>query len=202
MKPASFLIALVLAATAAHGSEIDRAAAAMAGTEAVFTQRFTPKGFKNSQIESGSVVFGELPKMRWTYNRPEEKLFVFDGSHSWFYIPSDKQVTVATVDDQSKSELPFLLIGDRAARDRLFAVNESNRGAAVVVTLQPRAASATIRNVTLTITPATHLIQQLEYADREGNRTVFDFSGYHRHAAPPELFHFTPPAGVEVVTVP
>ena len=59
--------------------EIDRAAAAVAGKEASFTQRFTPKGFKNAQVESGSVIFGRMPMMRWSYTTPEEKLFVFDG---------------------------------------------------------------------------------------------------------------------------
>lgn len=202
MRFTSLFLASLFLGPLAHAAEIDHAASAMAGMEASFTQRFTPKGFKSSQVESGSVIFGELPKMRWSYSRPEEKLFVFDGTHSWFYVPSDKQVTVGTIDDQRKSELPFLLIGDPAARDRLFAVNESNRSGATVVTLQPRTASALIRNVVLTIDPGTHLIQQLEYADREGNRTVFEFSGYHRRAASPELFHFTPPPGVEVVTAP
>ena len=46
---------LLLAALNAQASEIDNAAAAMAGTEAAFTQRFTPKGFTNSQVESGSL---------------------------------------------------------------------------------------------------------------------------------------------------
>lgn len=201
MRFTFLLIPLVLAATV-QAAEIDRAAAAMAGTEAAFTQRFTPKGFKNSQVEGGSVIFGELPKMRWTYNRPEEKLFVFDGSHSWFYVPADKQVTIGTIDDQRRSELPFLLIGDAAARERLFAVTESSRGGSVVVTLQPRASGTAIRGTTLTVNAATHLIEQLEYADREGNRTVFEFSGYHRRAVSPDLFHFTPPPGVEVVTAP
>jgi outer membrane lipoprotein carrier protein len=195
-------LALVLAATVSQASEIDRAAAAMAGTEASFTQRFTPKGFTNSQVESGSVIFGALPMMRWTYTKPEEKVFVFDGNQSWFYVAADKQVTVATIDDRRRSELPFLLIGDPAARDRLFAVNESARGGSVVVSLQPRSASSAIRNVTLTIAPGTHLIQQLQYSDREGNRTVFDFSGFHRRAASPDLFRFTPPPGVEVVSAP
>jgi len=137
--------------------------------------------------------------MRWTYTKPEEKVFVFDGTNSWFYVAADKQVTVATIDDRRRSELPFLLIGDPAARERLFAVNEATRGGSIAVTLQPRSASGAIRNVTLTISPATHLIQQLEYADREGNRTIFDFSDYRRRAASPELFRFTPPAGVQVV---
>ena len=194
-----FAVALTAFALSAQVAEIDNAAAAMAGMEASFTQRFTPKGFTNSQVESGSVIFGALPMMRWTYSKPEEKVFVFDGSKSSFYVAADKQVIVATLDDRRKSELPFLLIGDPAARERLFVVKESRSGANTVVSLQPRDASATIRNITLTIAPS-HLIQQLQYSDREGNRTVFDFSGFRRRALSPDLFRFTPPPGVEVVS--
>src|SRR5437763_17148236 len=109
MKITSLVLSLILVASAAGAAELDRAAAALAGTEAQFTQRFTPKGFKNSQIDSGSVVFGTLPMMRWTYSRPEQKIFVFDGSHSWFYLPAEKQVTMTTIDEQRRSELPFLV---------------------------------------------------------------------------------------------
>jgi outer membrane lipoprotein carrier protein len=199
-KPLLIIIALVLATSVAYATEIDNAAAAMAGMEASFTQRFTPKGFTNSQVESGSVIFGTLPMMRWTYAKPEEKVFVFDGSKSSFYVAADKQVTVATIDDRRKSELPFLLIGDPNARERLFVVKESRSGRSTVVSLQPRDASATIRNITLTIAPNTHLIQQLQYSDREGNRTLFDFSGFRRRTLSPDLFRFTPPPGVQVVS--
>src|SRR5207245_9077258 len=199
MRTLSFFLILFLSAVAASASEIDNAAAAVTGTEASFTQRFTPKGFTRSQVESGSVIFGTLPMMRWTYTKPEEKVFVFDGTNSWFYVPADKQVTVTSIDDRRRSELPFLLIGDPAARERLFVVKESNRGRSVIVSLQPRDASSAIRSLTLTIAPNTHLIQQLDYSDREGNRTVFDFSGYQRRAVSADLFHFTPPAGVQVV---
>jgi len=192
MRTLSFVLILFLSAVAASASEIDNAAAAVTGTEASFTQRFTPKGFTRSQVESGSVIFGTLPMMRWTYTKPEEKVFVFDGTNSWFYVAADKQVTVASIDDRRRSELPFLLIGDPAARERLFEVRESGN----VITLQPKTASSAIRNVRLTIAPNT---QQLEYSDREGNRTVFDFSGYQRRAVTPDLFRFTPPAGVQVV---
>src|SRR5437016_7139448 len=132
-----------------HAAELDRAAAALAGTEASFTQRFTPKGFKTAQVESGTVIFGTLPMMRWSYASPEDKLFVFDGEHSWFYVPADKQVTKTTLDPQRRSELPFLLIGDPAARDRNFVVSEKGN----VITLQPRSASAMIRSVTVTVAP-------------------------------------------------
>lgn len=201
MKNAFALTAVLVFATtlAAAPLELDRATAAMSGMEASFTHRFTAKGFKNSQVENGSVVFGKLPAMRWSYNSPEQKLFVFDGSNSWFYVPSDKQVTVARVDDSKKRELPFLLLGDTGARDKYFSVKEQKRGNAVVTTLQSRIPTALVKSVTVTIAPSTHLIQRIEYADRDGNRTSFDFSGYHRRAASADTFRFAPPAGVQVI---
>ena len=79
MKIINLLIALVFILPAANAAELDRAAAALSGTQAQFTQRFTPKGFKSSQTDSGVVVFGTVPMMRWSYAKPEEKVFVFDG---------------------------------------------------------------------------------------------------------------------------
>lgn len=200
MKPTVFLVICALAASvSAAPSELDRAAAAMSGMEASFTHRFTAKGFKTSQVESGSVVFGTLPKMRWSYSTPEKKVFVFDGANSWFYVPADRQVTQGRVSDARKRELPFLLLGDPAARDKHFVVKQQTRGGNIVTTLNPRDAKALVRAVSVTINPTTHLIQRIEYTDREGNRTSFDFSGYHRRAASADTFTFTPPAGVQVI---
>lgn len=196
------LTVVLLAATtllAQKPTELDRAATAMAGQEAAFTHRFTPKGFKTSQVERGTVLFGKLPSMRWSYSSPEEKLFVFDGSQSWFYVPGDRQVTVARITEARKRELPFLLLGDPAARGRAFTVSEQRRGNAVVTTLKPRAASSLVKTVTVTIAASTHMIQSIDYTDREGNRTTFAFSGYHPRAASAAAFRFVPPAGVQVV---
>lgn len=200
-RNALVLLSALLLATALQAApiELDRAAQAMSGMEANFTHRFTARGFKTSQVESGSVVFGPLPKMRWSYTSPEQKLFVFDGTSSWFYVPADKQVTHGRVSDARKRELPFLLLGDPAARDRHFVVKQQTRNGRVVTTLNPRDPKSVVRSVTVTINPATHLIQSIEYTDREGNRTAFTFSGYHRRAASADTFTFNPPAGVQVV---
>jgi outer membrane lipoprotein carrier protein len=199
MKATPLILLSILLAGGAFAAELDQAAAAVAGSEASFTQHFTPKGFSTSTPESGSVVFGPLPMMRWSYASPEEKLFVFDGHRSWFYVPADKQVTVADVDDTRRAELPFLLIGDPGSRARLFNVTETTRGTSIVTTLQPKSDTAQIRSVVITTAAATHAIERIEYTDREGNRTSFDFSGFHRRPTPAELFHFTAPAGVQVV---
>ena len=192
------LFALTIPA-AAQQAAIDRTAAAMTGMEAKFTHKFTPKGFKTSQIERGSVVFGRLPMMRWSYTAPEEKTFVFDGQRSWFYVPADRQVTVAELDDRRKSELPFLLIGDPAARSRHFDVKEQKRGTKTSTTLQPRSAASAIRTATIVTDARSNLIESIEYTDRDGNRTSFAFSGYHRARGGESAFRFTPPPGVQVV---
>src|SRR5688572_5099873 len=182
MKLSVLFSVLVLATSlgAAAQTELDRAATAMSGMEASFTHRFTAKGFKTSQVESGSVIFGSLPRMRWSYSTPEKKVFVFDGTNSWFYVPADRQVTQGRVTDARKREVPFLLLGDAAARDKHFVVKQQNRGKNVVATLQPRDKNALVRTVTVTIAPSTHLIQRIDYTDRDGNATSFEFSGYHR----------------------
>jgi outer membrane lipoprotein carrier protein len=201
LRTLGIILALALPAlqSTAAPTELDRAAAAMSGMEASFTHRFTAKGFKTSQVESGSVVFGTLPSMRWTYSTPEQKLFVFDGTNSWFYVPADKQVMVGRVTDARKRELPFLLLGDPEARDRHFIVKQQKRDGRIVATLQPRNEAAAIRTVTVTISPSNHLIQRIDYTDRDGNQTSFQFSGYHRRAASADTFTFAPPAGVQVI---
>jgi outer membrane lipoprotein carrier protein len=199
LKTILSLLLVVFLVPAAQAAEIDAAAAAVAGKEAQFTHRFTPKGFKTSQVESGSVIFGKLPMMRWSYARPEQKLFVFDGNRSWFYVPADRQVTVGELDDRRRAELPFLFLGDRTARDKHFVVSEQRKGNRVVTTLQPRSGAGTIRTVTVTINPQSHLIESVQYADRAGNQTSFAFSGYHPVRTTTETFRFAPPAGVQVV---
>ena len=200
MKTTLITIALFsVSLAAAPQAEIDRSAAAVANMEAQFAHSFTPKGFTKPQVENGSVIFGRLPMMRWTYIRPEQKTFVFDGNRSWFYLPSDKQVTVADIDDQRKRELPFLLVGDPGARDRYFSVREQRRGGAIVSALQPRDASGLVRSVTVTSNASTHLIDSIDYTDRDGNRTSFRFSGYHPARVSADTFSFSAPPGVQVV---
>lgn len=200
MKLTALVLSAFLAASLfAAPAEIDLAAAAVAGKEASFTQRFTPKGFKTAQVESGLVTFGKLPQMRWAYDSPEQKLFVFDGTQSWFYVPADRQVTVSRLDESSKRELPFLVLSDPAARERDFVVREERKGAFTVTTLRPRERASVIREIVVTTNAADHLITGVEYGDREGNRTAFDLAGYHPRNAAADAFRFTPPAGTQVV---
>ena len=199
MKNILVLSLFITTAAFAQTAEIDRAASAVSGMEARFTHSFTPKGFKNAQVESGSVIFGKMPMMRWSYSTPEKKLFVFDGARSWFYVPDDRQVTIADIDDRRRAELPFLFLGNPAARDRHFVVQEKARGSKITTTLQARSQAAIVRSVNVVSDAATHRIESISYSDRDGNRTVFSFSGYHPARTGADTFQFSAPAGVQVI---
>ncbi|HSP34138.1 MAG TPA: outer membrane lipoprotein chaperone LolA [Thermoanaerobaculia bacterium] len=190
---------LVLSLAAAPQSELDRAAAATAGMEADFTHSFKPKGFTRPQNEHGAVIFGKLPAMRWTYTSPESKTFVFDGAQSWFYVPSDKQVIVTTITDQTRSELPFLALGDAATREKYFTISEQGHGATNMVSLTQKRPVSLIHTVNIETDAVTHRINSIDYTDRDGNKTVFVFSKYRPAKIDGGTFTFAAPQGVQVV---
>lgn len=201
MRRASQLIFVlsILVAVPAAAATVDDAVRAIGGLEADFVQKFTPKGFKNPQIERGRVVFGRLPQMRWTYTHPEAKTFVFDGDTSWLYTPADRQAFRNRLSAADKAELPFLVLSNGDALARAYVVSEKRGPDTVTVALKPKAANPVLREIILTTGAGDRRLKRLEYADRQGNRTVFEFSNYRKAATDAATFAFKPPAGVEVV---
>lgn len=195
-------LAVFLVATSgfsAAGDAIRHSLRSLDGTEAQFTQKFTPKGFRNAQVEAGSVLFGNAPRMRWSYRTPEEKIFVFNGSTSWFYVPGEKQVTVNHLSDEERASLPFFVLADTSAANKDYAVSERSTRDGIVTTFKARTARVAVPEIVVTTGAADHLLRRIEYADRQGNRTVFEFNGFKKSAGQASAFEFVAPAGVQVI---
>lgn len=197
-KAMGAFVALSIATTPLAAGELERAIKAMSGTQANFVQKFTLKGFKKEQRESGKVIFGAPPQMRWSYAGAERRVFVFDGTTSWLYTPGDKQVVVRTLSDGEKRELPLAFLWNGGST-RNYNVRESRSGNSIQVRLAPKSGSAPLKDIRLNIDARDHRIRTLDYTDRNGNRTVFEFSGYSTAATSGDTFRFQPPAGVTVV---
>ena len=197
----ALLIALVTVGfliAAAPSTAVDRALRSSAGKQADFVQRFTPHGFKSEQVERGTVVFGAAPRMRWQYTSPESKLFLFDGSTSWLYSPADRQVTVTRLGEKEKQEIPFVILADEKARQK-FRITEQQKGNTITAQIRPGDGSAAVRLAVVTIDRGTGLVRTLTYTDRQGNRTVFQFTNYRTAPQRDLTFQFKAPAGVDVV---
>lgn len=180
-------------------SALEQTLASMSGTEANFTHKFLARGFKKEQIERGKVIFGSTPRMRWQYSNPEPKEFVFDGLTSWLYTPSEQQVVVSQLSEEERRALPFLFLNDAVATRTNFVITERRSRGATTTTLTSKKASDNIRQIVITAGDRDRFVRKLEYSDRGGNRTTFEFSAHRRRTVPAGTFQFTPPAGVDVV---
>lgn len=192
------LLALALANPALEAAtDLPSVIRAAAGKQASFVQKFTPRGFRNEQVERGNVVFGAAPRMRWTYEVPERKVFVFDGQTSWLYTPSDRQVLVTRLGEDDLKSIPLAFLWDPSAASDLD-VTAAKRGRDTVLTLAPRNSGTEIRNAEVTVGP-DGLLRSMSWTDRQGNRTVFEFSGFRPARTSEATFRFAPPAGTDIV---
>jgi len=163
------------------------------GNSAQFVHRFLPKGYKKETVEKGSVVFGELPAMRWSYNAPEAKEFVFDGTTSWLWVPADNQVTVHELTAEERAALPFFALSEPARIESSFTVTKSGRK----TTLKARAKGGLLSEITVEES-ADGRLASLRYVDSQGNATAFEFSKFAPSNAGPDSFRFVAPPGASV----
>ena len=108
-------------------------------------------------------------------------------------------MTVARLSDKEKREIPFVLISRPAELNRHFTIRERERDGVYVSQIRPRDRAALIREVTVTTDRNDLRIRSLAYTDRQGNKTVFEFSNYRKAAVADQTFVFTPPPGVDVI---
>ena len=64
---------------------------------ASFEHRYRGGVLRKEAVERGTMQVKKPSRMRWTYESPERKVFVADGTRIYSYIPEDRQVIVAPV---------------------------------------------------------------------------------------------------------
>ena len=171
-----------------------------------FEQQFTPRIFGRSRTETGHLIVKRPDRMRWEYETPEPKVFVTDGTNTWFHVPADRQVVVGAFRDVGGSAdtnvnpLGFLT-GDLDLLDHFdVELEEPESEGFRPLRLTPREPAA-VSFVRLLVEPDAGLIRGLEWEDPEGNVTRFRFDDF-RTDEPPEdsVFLFLIPPGVEILT--
>lgn len=183
--------------------------------EARFEQRFSPRIFGRDRVETGRMTVKRPGRMRWDYESPELKVFVSDGTNTWFHVPADQQVVVgafgrsgnqtdevADAGPRTLNPLDFLT-GNAAILDHFDALLAPAEAGAELrtVALIPRRTDGEITSLSLTVNAVNGQIQALDSEDVEGNRTAFRFSDFLFESVPDDsLFIFRIPPGTEVVT--
>jgi outer membrane lipoprotein carrier protein len=169
-----------------------------------FTQTLTSGG--RTRIEAGRVAFERGGLMRWDYQRPAPKLFVSDGKLASLYIPDERQLTRTPLKASEDFRVPFELLLSRLNLRRVFARVELADGAFehhpanhVLRGFPKKEFAEDYTDVLMELDPNFD-VRKLVVNYPDHSRMEFQFDHFDRNPALPQsLFHFTPPAGTEVI---
>jgi outer membrane lipoprotein carrier protein len=171
-----------------------------------FVQTTAHKLFQGKlQRSYGVVSFMKGGFMKWEYQRPEQKLFVYDGSTLWVYEPEVPQVLSGSADtERLKKSLAFLTgegkLLDEYSATFLDARKQGYEGKGHVLSLRPKDKGAPFKSVEIYVNSADSRVERSVVIDHEGNRNRLDFTEVKTNLGMnPKEFVFTPPAGVPVI---
>jgi outer membrane lipoprotein carrier protein len=171
--------------------------------EAQFTEIY--RGLGMERTESGTLWLKKPGKMRWQYRVPTDKLYVSDGKNAWFYVPADRQVRKTPLRDLADLQSPLaFLLGKTKLEKELSGLSLAPDVAPldpgdVVLRGVPKALAERVNQVILEVTP-DRMIDRIIVEELDGSETEFRFSQQKENVeVSEERFHFTPPAGVEVI---
>jgi outer membrane lipoprotein carrier protein len=171
---------------------------------ASFTQEYS--AWNRTRVESGEMYLERGGKMRWEYQKPEEKLFLSDGKDVLLYVPSEKQLTRTPVGASGDVRVPLELLVSRLKVRRIFSKIEfagpdvpAEPGDRVLRAYPKRGAEQEYRDVLVELTPEFD-IRRLVVTYPDETTMAFSFDRIARNVpVAPALFQFVPPAGTEVI---
>ncbi len=154
--------------------------------------------------ERGNVLIKKPGKMRWTYTRPERKVFVSDGVKLYSYIPQDRQVTVSSVPAGDDTSTPALFLAGKGNLTRDFVASYGTVPGAppdtYALKLVPQRRERDYEWLILVVDAKTLQLRMLLTTDAQGGKSTFTFSKLKENAnIPDKEFAFQIPPGVEVV---
>ena len=168
-----------------------------------FTQSVQSPTLAGALESHGKVAFEKPNRMRWDYEPPDKQTIVGDGETLWIYQPDDKQVIKAPLSEafQASTPVSFLAGLGRVERDFETALERQDRER-WVLKLVPRKDRG-IGTLILTVRKADASVEEARITDPLGTTTRIAFKDERRNVAlEADLFHFTPPPGVDVVKPP
>jgi outer membrane lipoprotein carrier protein len=167
-----------------------------------FTQTYEGEVLRRRVQEHGTLQVKKPGRMRWTYDKPDEKVFVADGTRVYFYVPADKRVTVGPMPsaDQAPTVALFLAGTGNLVRDFSVSYAEDPSAGSDTYSLKlvPRQRERDYESLVLTVDRTSLQIRRVEAIGQNGRQT-FAFTGFKENIGlSDKIFAFRMPRGVEV----
>lgn len=166
--------------------------------QASFSQVQTDERGGKIQSSSGTMALLRPGKFRWQYAKPSEQLIVTDGSKLWLYDEDLKQVTVRPAEEALQGTPAALLSQKKTLTETFTVSDEGDADGVKKLKLVPKSKESDFQDVSLWLKAGAPV--RMVFRDTLGGATDISFSqGKTNTKLDPDLFHFTPPKGVEVI---
>jgi outer membrane lipoprotein carrier protein len=161
-----------------------------------FVQSSVTPGQAPQQV-SGTLDIQKPNRFRWQISQPNPQLFVADGKYLWNYEQDLEQVTVSPIAKQISNTPMLLLSGEVNQLNTLFTIQALD---SYHYQLSPKQADSLIQSIIIGFSPDGKLASMV-LTNNMGQATQIQFSHVTLNASlPASLFHFSPPAGVDVLS--
>ncbi|MBS1227354.1 MAG: outer rane lipoprotein carrier protein LolA [Proteobacteria bacterium] len=200
MKSLFFALALCAAQVAQAGA-IDKLHRFLETTKTLradFAQIVVAKNGKKPQQSAGQMMISRPGKFRWQIAKPYAQLLVGDGEKVWIYDEDLRQVSVKKFDAALGSTPAALLVGGNSL-DQNFTLREAGEHDGLEwLEAIPKGTDSGFEKLQLGF--SGNELKAMELSDNFGQTTSLLFARIERNVPiAAALFHFTPPAGVDVI---
>lgn len=202
----SFLVTLLILAipsivTAQSGParvQLERFTNGLKSLHARFDQLVINADGLVEENSSGQLWIAHPNRFRWEYGGKFPELMVADGEKIWLYDEMLEQVTIRQQSSLT-SDSPLTLLTDLGQLDGQYAVRELGDDSGLdLLELRARNPESQFERVLLGLDDDKVILMIME--DVFGLRTEIRFKDIKRNPQlNEELFHFTPPEGVDVI---
>jgi len=199
------LFTLILSSSLFAADEIEQLNDLLANTktlEASFSQVVDGGRVSGPKVYTGKFYMQRPSKFRWVVESPDKQTLVADGKNLWIYDEDLAQVTVQELNKELGNTPALLLSGEVKAISDAFTVSVgTGTRDAQWFELTPRDPSSMVASVSLGF--AQQKVKYMILTDGTGQKTRLSFNDIViNKELPNSLFHFTPPAGVDVIGQP
>lgn len=177
---------------------LDKFLTGLDGFSAAFKQEVTNERGDKVEDSVGVVYMHRPGKFHWAYWEPYSQLIVSDGITLWIYDEDLEQVTIKDA-VESIDDSPAEVLGGYVDVNSRYVVNDLGLTDGVDwLELTPRNIESQYQSVRLGFHDGQ--LAGMTLFDNLGQKTQITFQDITRNPElKPEIFQFTPPAGVDVI---
>lgn len=197
-----FTAGVLLSLPSAHAGAIDKLHQFLNSTKTLqgdFAQIVVTKNGVKPQEASGVMMIAKPGKFRWQIEKPYRQLLVGDGEKVWIYDPELRQVTVKKM-GAALGSTPAALLVNTGALEKNFVLQEMGmRDGLEWLEAKPKSSDGGFDKVQLGFSGSE--LKAMQLFDNFGQTTLISLLQVKRNVAIPQgQFHFSAPAGVDVIS--